>query len=90
MVKLLDSSFIHKGGYFIGPRKTEVPTYLQSYASALVADINDLFLVHLVLRLDMDPAEIGVVIHFVANAGRRSVSCKEFSFSRKSKDLLFN
>ncbi len=90
MVKLLNSSFIHKGGYFIGPRKTEVPTYLQSYASAFVADINDLFLAHFVLRLDLDPAEIGVVIHFVANTGRRSMSGEEFCFSRKGEYLFFN
>ncbi len=40
MTQLVFRPFIYKGGYLIGPGKTEVPTYLQSYASTLVTDID--------------------------------------------------
>lgn len=46
MTQLVLGSFIHKGSDFIGPRKTEVPTYLQSYASAFVAGINYFLFAH--------------------------------------------
>ncbi len=54
MAQLVFRTFVHKGGYFFGPRKTEVPTYLQSHASALVTDIDNLLFTH-----DVSPIRSG-------------------------------
>ncbi|WP_320007614.1 hypothetical protein [Maridesulfovibrio sp.] len=46
MTQLILRTFIDKGGDHICSRKTEIPTYLQSNASALIAYINQLFFAH--------------------------------------------